>query len=101
MLGFEPLVIDCGIFGAPLDIVRDISSDGVARLGGNSLSELQSTDTRGRAVAAMRTMLSNLTEQLCSGGQLHVPSGLGGRGCRHDGQRPGCATSPGCQRVVC
>jgi uncharacterized protein (UPF0261 family) len=77
-VGLEPLVIDCGILGEPLDIVPDISSDDVAQRGGSSLEELRSAGTRGRAVAAMRTMLSDLVEHLYAEGQLHGAIGIGG-----------------------
>jgi uncharacterized protein (UPF0261 family) len=77
-VGLEPLVIDCGILGDPLDIVPDISSDDVAQRGGSSLEELRSAGTRGRAVAAMRTMLSDLVEHLYNEGQLHGAIGIGG-----------------------
>lgn len=77
-VGLEPLVIDCGILGEPLDIVPDISSNDVAQRGGSSLAELRSAGTRGRAVAAMRTMLSDLVERLYSDGQLHGAIGIGG-----------------------
>lgn len=77
-VGLEPLVIDCGILGEPLDIVPDISSNDVAQRGGSSLAELRSAGTRGRAVAAMRTMLSDLVERLYSDSQLHGAIGIGG-----------------------
>ncbi len=76
--GLQPLVIDCGILGDPLDIVPDVSNEDVARHGGSSIVELRTAGTRGRAVAAMRTMLSDLVEQLYSDGQLHGAIGIGG-----------------------
>lgn len=76
--GLTPLVIDCGILGEPLGIVPDVSSDDVARSGGSSVDELRSAGTRGRAVAAMRRLLSDLVGQLHANGRLHGGIGIGG-----------------------
>ena len=76
--GLTPLVIDCGILGEPLGIVPDVSSDDVARRGGSSIAALRSAGTRGRAVAAMRRLLSDLVGQLHDEGRLHGGIGIGG-----------------------
>jgi uncharacterized protein (UPF0261 family) len=76
--GLDPLVIDCGILGEPLDIVPDLSSDDVARHSGASLADLRSAGTRGRAVAAMRTMLGDLLEHLHREGRIEGAIGIGG-----------------------
>jgi uncharacterized protein (UPF0261 family) len=76
--GLTPLVIDCGILGEPLDIVPDISSAEVARRGGSALADLRAAGTRGRAVAAMRTMLADLVERLHADGDLDGAIGIGG-----------------------
>jgi uncharacterized protein (UPF0261 family) len=76
--GLTPLVIDCGILGEPLGIVPDVSSDDVARSGGSSIDELRSAGTRGRAVAAMRGLLSDLVGRLHTEGRLHGGIGIGG-----------------------
>ncbi len=76
--GLTALVIDCGILGPPLDVVPDVSSDDVARHSGASLAQLRASGTRGRAVAAMRTMLSNLVEHLYTEGTIAGAIGIGG-----------------------
>jgi len=76
--GLTPLVIDCGILGEPLDITPDISADDVARHGGASLAQLREAGTRGRAVAAMRTMLADLVGQLHRDGRIAGGIGIGG-----------------------
>lgn len=76
--GMTPLVIDCGILGEPLDIVPDITSDEVAAHSGSSITELRAAGTRGRAVARMRTMLSDLVEHLYAEGRIAGAVGIGG-----------------------
>lgn len=76
--GLSALVIDCGILGSPLDIVPDVSSDDVARHSGASLAELRDSGTRGRAVAAMRTMLADYLEHLYTSGAIAGGIGIGG-----------------------
>jgi uncharacterized protein (UPF0261 family) len=76
--GLTPLVIDCGILGEPLEITPDISSDDVARRSDSTLEALRSAPTRGRAVAAMRTMLADLVDQLYRDGRIDGGIGIGG-----------------------
>ncbi len=76
--GLEALVVDCGILGEPLDIVADVSADDVARHSGGSLAELRAAGTRGRAVAAMRTMLADLVADLYAEGRIVGGIGIGG-----------------------
>jgi uncharacterized protein (UPF0261 family) len=76
--GLTALVVDCGILGEPLDIVPDISSDDVARHSGASLAQLRDAGTRGRAVAAMRTMLADYVEHLHAEGRIAGAIGIGG-----------------------
>lgn len=76
--GLTPLVVDCGILGDPLAIVPDVSSDDVARRSNSSLVELRRSETRGRAVAAMRTMLADLVAHLHREGQIAGAIGIGG-----------------------
>jgi uncharacterized protein (UPF0261 family) len=76
--GLAPLVIDCGILGEPLDITPDLSADDVARRAGSSIDELRALPTRGRAVAAMRTMLADLVAALHADGTIAGGIGIGG-----------------------
>ena len=75
--GLKSIVIDCGILGEPRGIEPDVSSDEVAQAGGASLDELRAIGTRGRAVAAMRTMLANFVEGLYRRGEIDGGIGLG------------------------
>jgi uncharacterized protein (UPF0261 family) len=76
--GLQPLVIDCGILGEPLDIEPDVSADDVARNSGATLLELRASPTRGRAVAAMRGMLADFVAQLHADGRIVGGIGIGG-----------------------
>ncbi|CAN5593679.1 Tm-1-like ATP-binding domain-containing protein [soil metagenome] len=76
--GLTPLVVDCGILGAPLDIEPDVSSEDVARHSGATLADLRAAGTRGRAVAAMRVMLGDLVEHLHAQGGIAGAIGIGG-----------------------
>ena len=76
--GLAPLVIDCGILDPPLDVVPDVSSDEVARHSGSSIEQLRASGTRGRAVAAMRTMLADYVEHLFRTGAIVGGVGIGG-----------------------
>jgi uncharacterized protein (UPF0261 family) len=76
--GLTPLVIDCGILGEPLEIAPDVSSDDVARWSGSTLEALRAAPTRGRAVAAMRTMLADLVDHLYREGRIDGGIGIGG-----------------------
>ena len=76
--GLTPLVIDCGILDPPLDVVPDVSSDEVARHSGSSIEQLRAAGTRGRAVAAMRTMLADYVEHLFRTGAVVGGVGIGG-----------------------
>jgi uncharacterized protein (UPF0261 family) len=76
--GLDALVVDCGILGEPLDVVADLSADDVARHSGGSLAELRAAGTRGRAVAAMRTMLADLVSALYAEGRIVGGIGIGG-----------------------
>ena len=77
-LGLKAVVIDCGILEPPLDIVADVSSDDVARHSGSSIAQLRESGTRGRAVAAMRTMLADFVEHLYAQGEIAGAIGIGG-----------------------
>jgi uncharacterized protein (UPF0261 family) len=77
-LGLEAVIIDCGILGPPLDTVADISSDEVARHSGSSIALLRESETRGSAVAAMRTMLADYVEHLYATGEIVGGIGIGG-----------------------
>lgn len=77
-LGLSPLVIDCGILGEPLGITPDVSSDEVARHAGGTLEQLRDAGTRGRAVAAMRTMLADYLEARYAAGEVDAAIGIGG-----------------------
>ncbi len=76
--GLTAVVIDCGILERPLDIVPDFSSDDVARHSGASIAQLRESGTRGRAVAAMRTMLADFVEYLYAQGEIAGAIGIGG-----------------------
>jgi uncharacterized protein (UPF0261 family) len=76
--GLTPLVVDCGILDPPLDVVPDVTSDQVARHSGSSIEQLRASGTRGRAVAAMRTMLADYVEHLHRTGLLVGGVGIGG-----------------------
>lgn len=77
-VGLEALVVDCGILGEPLAIIPDVSADDVARASGSSIEALRGSGTRGRAVAAMRTMLADLVERLHAEGRIAGAIGIGG-----------------------
>jgi uncharacterized protein (UPF0261 family) len=76
--GLGALVVDCGILEPPLDVLPDVSSDDVARHSGGSIDQLRGAGTRGRAVAAMRTMLADYVEHLYADGRIVGAIGIGG-----------------------
>ncbi len=76
--GLTPLVVDCGILGEPLEITPDVSADEVAWHSGGSLEQLRASTTRGRAVAAMRSMLGDFVEHLHAEDRIAGGIGIGG-----------------------
>ena len=77
-LGIATTVIDTGILGKPLGITPDISHEELANFGGVTLSELQNSGTRGRAVEQMRRFVIDKVQELYSMGEVLGAIGLGG-----------------------
>lgn len=77
-LGIKTTVIDTGILGEPLGITPDISHEELANFGGVTLSELQNSGTRGRAVEQMRRFVIDKVQELYSMGEVLGAIGLGG-----------------------
>ncbi len=77
-LGGQPLVLDSGILGEPLDIVPDIGRAEVALAAGSSLAALRAAGTRGAAVAGMRVGVRRLALDLFAAGRLQGIVTLGG-----------------------
>ncbi|MDQ2810133.1 MAG: Tm-1-like ATP-binding domain-containing protein [Chloroflexota bacterium] len=77
-LGGQPLVLDSGILGEPLDIVPDITRTEVALAAGSSLDALRAAGTRGAAVAGMRVGVRRVALDLFAAGRLEGIVTLGG-----------------------
>jgi uncharacterized protein (UPF0261 family) len=77
-LGVETLIVDSGILGEPVGIVPDVSHAELARRNGATLSELQSSGSRGRAVELMREWVRALVRDLYASGELVGGISVGG-----------------------
>ena len=77
-LGIKTKVIDTGILGEPLEIVPDITHEQLAAVGGLTLSELQNSGTRGRAVERMRSFVIKKVKELSDEGSVLGAIGIGG-----------------------
>ncbi len=77
-LGLQPLVVDSGILGEPLDIIPDIGRAEVARLAGTDIDALRNAGSRGKAVHGMQEGIRNLALKLFREGQLDAVTSLGG-----------------------
>jgi len=79
-LGVECLVIDTGILGQPVGIVPDVSRSELAELGGMTLDELQNVGSRGKAVALMRSFVTDFVRQKFLSGDVVAGISVGGVG---------------------
>ena len=77
-LGIKTIVIDTGILGEPLEIVPDITHSQLAEVGGLTLTELQNSGTRGRAVERMRSFVIKKVKELSDEGSVLGAIGIGG-----------------------
>jgi len=77
-LGIKTKVIDTGILGEPLEISPDITHDQLAAVGGLTLTELQNSGTRGRAVERMRSFVIKKVKELSDEGSVLGAIGIGG-----------------------
>jgi uncharacterized protein (UPF0261 family) len=77
-LGFEPIVIDSGILGAPVEIEPDITREEVALAGGHTLAEARAAGSRGAAVEIMQAGVRAVCSRLWSEGRLSGALCLGG-----------------------
>lgn len=77
-LGINTKVIDTGILGEPLEISPDITHDQLAAVGGLTLTELQNSGTRGRAVERMRSFVIKKVKELSDEGSVLGAIGIGG-----------------------
>jgi uncharacterized protein (UPF0261 family) len=79
-LGIPTLVIDTGILGKPEGIVPDISRSDLAEYGGITLEELQNVGSRGKAVALMRTFVTDFLREKFDAGEIAGGVSIGGVG---------------------
>lgn len=79
-LGVATLVVDSGILGEPVGIVPDVTHDELAARGGITLTQLQASGTRGRAVDTMRDLVTGLVRELHARGELVGGISIGGVG---------------------
>ena len=77
-LGVEPVVIDSGILGEPVEIEGDISREEVAEAGGHTLAQAREAGSRGAAVEIMQAGVRAVCLRLWSGGELSGVLCLGG-----------------------
>jgi uncharacterized protein (UPF0261 family) len=77
-LGTEPVVIDSGIMGAPVEIEADISREEVARAGGHTLAQARDAGSRGAAVEIMQAGVRAVCTRLWAQGKLSGVLCLGG-----------------------
>jgi uncharacterized protein (UPF0261 family) len=77
--GHRVLLIDVGVLGAPL-LKPDVSREAVATAGGADLSDLQSRQDRGEAVATMSRGAAALLPRLYAEGRFDGVLALGGSG---------------------
>jgi len=79
-LGVETLVVDSGILGDPVGILPDVSHEELAGRGGITLAQLQASGSRGRAVEAMRELVTGLVRERFATGELVGGISVGGVG---------------------
>jgi uncharacterized protein (UPF0261 family) len=72
-LGVEPIVIDSGILGTPVEIEPDISREEVALAGGHTLAQAHAAGSRGAAVEIMQAGVRAVCLRLWS---EHLLSGV-------------------------
>lgn len=77
-LGVEPVVIDSGILGEPVEIEADISREEVARAGGHTLAQAREAGSRGAAVEIMQAGVRAVCVRMWSDGELSGVLCLGG-----------------------
>ena len=77
-LAVEPLVIDAGILGEPVEIEPDISREQVAQAGGHTLAQAREAGSRGAAVEIMQAGVRAVCLRLWSEGELDGVLCLGG-----------------------
>jgi uncharacterized protein (UPF0261 family) len=77
--GLETLVVDFGVMGDP-SFTPDVSSEEVARAGGNSLAELRAKADKTLAMRTMSLGLAKVVADLHAAGKLGGILGMGGGG---------------------
>ncbi len=77
-LGVEPVVIDAGILGEPVEITPDVGREQVAREGGHTLAQARESGSRGAAVEIMQAGVRALCRRLWAEGGLDGVLCLGG-----------------------
>lgn len=77
--GLETLVVDFGVMGDPA-FTPDVSSEEVARAGGNSLAELRAKADKTLAMRTMSVGLAKVVADLHAAGKLSGILGMGGGG---------------------
>ena len=77
--GLETIVVDYGVLGEP-PFQPDISHDEVARAGGSSIAELQSSKDKARAMQVMSDGLASVVKALYDDGRLGGILGMAGSG---------------------
>ncbi|PQZ93577.1 hypothetical protein CQ018_07850 [Arthrobacter sp. MYb227] len=79
-LGIDTLVVDSGVLGEPVGIVPDFSHEQLCQRSGITLHELQNAGSRGKAVAIMRRLVSELVVDLFAEGRISGGISVGGVG---------------------
>lgn len=77
-LGVEPVVIDSGILGEPVEIEADISREAVAAAGGHTLAQAREAGSRGAAVEIMQAGVRAVCVRLWTERELAGVLCLGG-----------------------
>lgn len=77
-LGADPLVLDSGILGEPVDIAPDITRAQVAKAAGSDIDTLRNVGTRGAAVEKMKEGVKQITLDLFAQGKIEGVLCLGG-----------------------
>lgn len=77
-LGADPLVLDSGILGEPVDIEPEITRAQVAKAAGSDIDSLRRAGTRGAAVEKMKEGVKQITLDLFAQGRIDGVLCLGG-----------------------
>jgi len=75
--GARPLLVDCGVLGAP-SVAVDVGADAIAERAGTSLDELRDDNDRGAAVGVLGRAVAGLLRELHDKDEVHGLVAAGG-----------------------